>query len=208
MYRWAAVAILACSTALLAGCGRPLYVSDAAVISSPRPESVEASVQAGEMIATLVPLAGAGLQGYSPMVSLSLSSALSEASRPIKNIPAYEAVNRLNDQGLASDYADLMSDFGRSGILDRPRLTRIATALGVKYVFLPGIADFSQVLTDRLDLAGWKAIKNRVIYLKLWLQLWDTKQGHLLWESAGEVTVASEVLKDQVVPIHAITKKL
>jgi hypothetical protein len=160
------------------------------------------------MIATLVPLAPGGLQGYVPMASLSLSSALSEASRPIKNIPAYDTVNRLNDQRLAADYADIMSDFGRSGILDRARLTRIGTALGVKYVFLPGIADFSQVLTDRLDLAGWKAIKNRVIYLKLWLQLWDTKQGHLLWESAGEVTVASEILKDQVVPIHAISKKL
>lgn len=208
MYRWFTVAILACSTALLAGCGRPLYVSDAAVASSPRSQSVDASVLAREMVATLVPIAPAALQGYSPMASLSLSSALSEASRPIKNIPAYETVDRLNDQGLAADYADMMSDFGRSGILDRPRLTRIGAALGAKYVLLPGIADFSQALTDRLDLAGWKVFKNRVIYLKLWLQLWDTTQSHLLWESAGETTVASEIFKDQVVPIHAISKRL
>ncbi len=208
MYRWFIVAILACSTALVTGCGRPLFVSDAAVTSSPRPQSVETSVLAGEMVATLVPIAPAALQGYSPMATLSLSSALSEASRPINNIPAYETVSRLNGQGLAADYADMMSDFGRGGILDRPRLTRIGTALGAKYVLLPGVADFSQTLTDRLDLAGWKVFKNRVIYLKLWLQLWDTRRGQLLWESAGEVIVASEIFKEQVVPIHAISKRL
>jgi hypothetical protein len=52
-------------------------------------------------------------------------------------------------------------------------------------------------------------IRTRVTVLRVWLQLWDTRTGHILWESAGEVATASEVVRhDRMVPIEETAQKL
>ena len=115
----------------------------------------------------------------------------------------------VNGQGLATEYADLISGFARSGILERERLQRIGSALGSRYLLLPGLADFNQVLVDKFEIAGIKIVTNRVITLRLWLQLWDTQTGQIVWESTGEVTVASEILlPERTVPLDEIGQKL
>lgn len=71
------------------------------------------------------------------------------------------------------------------------------------------LAEFDQVLIDRLAISGWKVVQGRVTTLRLWLQLWDAQTGRLLWESAGEATVASELLRpERTVPLHGIARKL
>src|SRR5208283_1756172 len=115
----------------------------------------------------------------------------------------------LNDQGLAADYADLVTGFVRSGILERQRLGRIGAALGSRYVLLPGLAEFDYEIIDRFEAMGVKVVRNRVTTLRVWLQLWDTKTGHNLWESAGEVTVVTALLSaKRTVPLDSIAQSL
>jgi hypothetical protein len=48
-----------------------------------------------------------------------------------------------------------------------------------------------------------------VSILRVWLQLWDTRTGHILWESAGELALASEVVRhDRLVPIDEAAERL
>ena len=62
---------------------------------------------------------------------------------------------------------------------------------------------------DKFEIAGIKIVTNRVITLRLWLQLWDTQTGQIVWESTGEVTVASEILlPKRIVPLDEIGQKL
>ena len=195
------------SAALLAGCG-PLHLEDAHTTSTPRPQSFDVAL-AREPVAVLSVVAPAGLQGFGPFLAHSLDTALSTASPPIRQIPAYETLNVLNDHGLATDYADLLSGFARSGILERKRLRRIGTALGCRYLFLPGLAQLDQILADKFEATGLKIVRNRVVTLRLWLQLWDTEAGRILWESSGEATVASVVVSaTRTVPLDAIAQRL
>jgi len=118
-------------------------------------------------------------------------------------------VNMINGQGLSAEYGELISGFVRSGILERERLQRLGSKLGSRYVLLPGLADFNQVLIDRFEIAGLKMVRNRVITLRLWLQLWDTQTGRIVWESTGEVNAASELLLSQrIIPLDEIGQKL
>ena len=103
----------------------------------------------------------------------------------------------------------LVSGFARSGILERERLARVGAALGSRYVLLPGLAAFDEEVLDKFEAVGVKVVKNRVTTLRLWLQLWDTKTGHNLWESAGEVTVVTAFLSaKQTVPLDTIAQTL
>src|SRR5262250_2613922 len=183
------LAIVACWTVLLGGCA-PIYLWKTHTTSTPRSQSFDVALVTREPVAAFGVVAPAGLQGFSAAMSYALTTSLSDASPPVRGIPDYETVNKLNGQTLAAEYGDLISGFARSGILERERLQRIGSALGSRYVLLPGLADFNQVVIDKFEIAGIKMVRNRVITLRLWLQLWDTQTGEIVWASAGEATVA------------------
>ena len=192
-----------------AGCGTPLHVSADHVTSGPRSPSLDIAVLACQPVAILGVVAPGGIQGLGPTVSHALTAALSKASPPIRAVPTSEALNRLTDQGLAGEYAELLASYSRSGIPDRARLQQIGAALGSRYVLQPGLAEFTQNLFDKFEFGGLKIVRTRISTLRLWLQLWDTQTGHILSESTGEVTVATPVVSsDSTVSLDDIAKKL
>jgi hypothetical protein len=147
-------------------------------------------------------IAPAGLVGYRTSLSHALVAALAGVSPPIRRIPAHEIANALNDLGLATEYSDLLSGFALSGIMKRERLQQIGSALGSHYLLVPGLTEFNHVILDRFEFSGVKIVRTRVTVLRLWLQLWDTGTGHILWESSGEIATTSDVLKqDRIVPV-------
>ena len=206
--RLVCAAILGSWAILLSGC-TPLYLSDTHTTSTPRSQSFDVAQLASEPVATFGLIAPAGLQGFSATLSYALIAALSEASPPIRGIADYETANKLNGQALATEYGDLISGFARSGILERERLQRIGSALGSRYVLLPGLAEYNQVIIDRISIYGWNVIQSRVTTLRVWLQLWDTKMGQILWQSSGEITLATRLLRpERTVPLDEIARKL
>jgi hypothetical protein len=200
--------IIALTAALLAGC-TPVYMWDINTTSTPRPPSFDVSDLSRQSVATVGLVAPAGLSGHSASMSHALVAALAQVSPPIRAIAAHEVANAINDQGLATEYADLLSGFARSGIMDRERLSRIGSAVGFRYLLLPGVAQFDHTILDRFEIAGVKVIRTRATVLRVWLQLWDTRTGHIVWESAGEVATASEVLRhDRIVPVDEMAQKV
>ena len=201
-------ALLATAVLLLAGCDPP-YLSDTYATSTPKPASFDTSDLSRMPVVMLAFVAPGNLQGLGPTLSHALSGALAEVTPPIREISTDQTLNRLTDQGLATEYADLRAGFARNGILDRPRLRRIGTGLGSRYVLLPGLAQFDAEILDKYEAAGLKLLRNRVTTLRLWLQLWDSRTGHLVWESSGEVTTATVFLSPrQTVALEQTAKKL
>jgi len=203
--RWPIIALTA---ALLAGCS-PIYMWDISTNSTARPPSFDVSELSRQSVATVGLVTSAGLSGHSTSMSHALVAALAEVSPPIRAIPAHEVANAMNDRGLATEYAELLSGFAKSGIMDRERLSRIGSALGFRYLLLPGLAQFDHAILDRFEIAGVKVLRTRATVLRVWLQLWDTQTGHIVWESAGEVATASEVLRhDRIVPLDEMAQKV
>jgi hypothetical protein len=200
---------LAFSATLPAGCSTPIHLSDFHVTSAPWSPALDVAGLVCQPVAALGPVAAPGIQGLSATVSYALTSALSQASPPIRTMPMPEMVNRLTDQGLAGEYVDMLSGAARGGILERERLRRIGAALGSRYVLQPGLAEFNQTVLDKFEFSGLKIVRTRVLALRLWLQLWGTQTGHLLWESTGEVTVAAPILAlESTVSLAEIAQKL
>jgi hypothetical protein len=193
----------------LTGCS-PVHLSDTHTTATPHADSFDAAVAVRDSVAILGLISPAGIQqGLSISLSHALAEALAEASTPIRGIANREIASMLNQKDLAVEYAELIAGFARSGILERRRLQRVGSAIGYRYVFLPGLAEFNEVVIDRLQISGWKFIQSRVTTLRLWLQLWDAEAGQIVWESTGEITLASELLRpERTVPINEVAKKL
>jgi len=193
---------------LLAGC-TPFHLSDMYSVSTPKPPSLDASVLTGQPLLTFPAAAPMALQGYGPAVSHALSEALALSTPALHEIPPIETLNRINGKELVSDYIEMIAGFSRGGIFDSQRLGKIGTALDVKYVLQPGLADFNEVIGDRLMVAGWRVVKMRAATLRLWIRLWDVRTGEILWEATGEATVTSELVEDTpTIPVHEIARRL
>ena len=209
MARGIRAALLAASTVLLAACGSPLYVWDNHTSSTPRARGLELAEVGRRPVAVLPLVAPGALQGFSASLSHALARALPELSPPVAPLATSDVVNAVNARGLAGEYADLLTGYGRSGVLERERLGRLGAALDCRYALLPGITAIDHSLLDRFEMAGIKLVRTRVLVLRLWLQLWDTGTGELVWESAGEATVASELANTgRVIPVDEVAEKI
>src|SRR5262245_11761104 len=199
---------LALAAALLAGC-TPVHVWDTHTTASLTSVALDVHDISRAPVTTLSVFVPGGPHGLGPFFTHALVAALAETSPPIRAISVPDMVNTLNEHDLVTEYTDMMSSVARGGILDRQRLQRIGSALGCRYALLPGVGDFSQSLIDQFEFAGIKIVRNRVVTLRLWLQLWDTQAGRLLGESSGEITTAIPLLSPgQSLPLDNIAQKL
>ena len=208
MVRGAALAV-AFSAMLSAGCSTPLHMSDDHVTSASRMKALDIRALTCEPVTALGVNAPAGIQGLTPTVAYALTTALSRTKPPVRAVPMPETLSRLADNDLTGEYADLLAGFGRTGILERERLTRIGAALGSRYVMQPGLAEFSVGLFDKFEIWGIKIIRTRIATLRLWLQIWEAPTGHLLWERTGELTIAAPVVQqDTMMSLDDMAQKL
>jgi hypothetical protein len=195
--------------AFVAAACTPLYLSDSYVTSTPRSQHLSVSKLTSQRVGVLGVVAPPGLQGLGLSVSNALVDALGRAQPPIRAIPVIDTISIINEQGLAQNYVNLLSEYGPKGILELQGLRQIGSALGSRYVFLPGLGEFTQTIVDKFEAMGLKLVRSRVTTLRLWLQLWDAQTGSILWESAGEVTAVNAlVTAKRAVPLDKLAQGL
>ncbi|MBI4003218.1 MAG: hypothetical protein HY348_15740 [Nitrospira defluvii] len=197
------------STVLLSvGCVGPLQQWGEETAFHPKAASFDPATLKQEQVAVLNAVVGFGLEGYAHQVSRSLSSALEQRPTLITSLPVHEALNRINRGGLTEEYADMVADYVRTGILNRAGLEKIGRAIHVAYVFQPNLASFSQSMSGRFSFFGLRVLQTRVTTLRLSLQLWDTRTGDIVWESSGEATLAGEDVREFRIPFDEIARRL
>lgn len=134
------------------------------------------------------------LRGYGPGLSQALQYALKHSTPTIQVISSQETINRLNRSGLREAFNHLVKDWNFSGYQDPKRLQSIGSALGVKFLLIPGVVDLERSQRERLDALGLKTIVSEISALRLSMQIWNTATGEILWESFGEGYVKREGL--------------
>ncbi len=126
---------------------------------------------------------------------------MKESWPEVKATGHHETLTKINQMGLAEEYTGIARDWHQSGILDRERLNRIGSALGVKYVLLPGWVGGDSSFEDRFVISGLRTVQTRTVWLRLLIQIWDVESGEIVYESFGggiggrEVVEAREGIK-------------
>lgn len=193
---------------VLAGCAGPLTQWGEDTTYTPRTASFDPKHLRQEPVAVLHAIVGFGLEGYSHQVSRSLSAALAHTSQPIKGIPVQEGLSRLNREGLGGEYAQMVSDYTKSGILNRSTLEKIGRTLNATYIFQPSLASFSQSTSGRFSFFGLRLFQTRITTMRLSVQLWDARTGDIVWEASGEATLATEDVRELRIPFDEIARRL
>lgn len=184
---------------VLTGCSSSIYGWQARTNSTPTDPPFTPMMLTQEPSAIFVAVAPAPLKGNEVPIGGHLYRVLKQVVPNVKVVSPQVVATGVNREGLASTYAQLLSDYEKTNILDRDLLRKIAAAVGARYVFQPRLAYFSQHMTERWGFIAVRIMETRSSVMRVTLQLWDVTNGELVWGSFAEVTMQSEAVSQDPV---------
>jgi len=184
---------------VLTGCSSSIYGWQARTNSTPTDSLFTPMKLTQEPTAIFVAVAPASIKGNEVPLGHYLYRVLKKVAPNVKMVSPQVVATQMNREGLVPTYAQLLSDYEKTNILDRDLLRKIAAAVGARYVFQPRLAYFSQHMTERWSFIGVRIMETRSSVMRLTLQLWDANNGELVWGSATEVTMQSEAVSQDPV---------
>jgi heme-degrading monooxygenase HmoA len=185
---------LALAVALLAGCasGGIYYPTVQEQVISLRKGDLES---AG--IALITPSTVTGQEQEKEAVALTFSDVL-KAERPsLKVTTLAETLGAINKAGLAEVYKRMYEEYRDTGLFAAEALRRIAKAAGARYVAQVKLQAFSQGSKNRFGFLGLRIVETQHADVRLFFQIWDSRDGSIAWEAMQELRVARESVTEE-----------
>jgi hypothetical protein len=104
--------------------------------------------------------------------------------------------------GLTAEYKRMFEDSRLTGIFDRETLQKVARATGARYLAQLKLGGFRQESKGRRGTLGLRMLETKSANIRLFLQIWDSQDGSVVWEGSQELTLAYESLAEEAVSLQ------
>jgi hypothetical protein len=155
----------------------------------------------------LTPAAATGQETDKQSLSLMFADELSQM-RPYARVASLpEVLSAVNENGLADDYKQMYRDYLETGILEQDVLAKIGEVSGVRYLVQLSLAGFAQGGNKRLSFLGLRLIDTKLATMRVFMQIWDSESGSVVWEGTEEVHFAYDTGKERPVTFKTIAER-
>ncbi|MGA6826433.1 hypothetical protein ACO9S2_02345 [Nitrospira sp. NS4] len=192
----------------MTGCTTSIYNWQVRTNSTPVAPSFDRLSVEEKPVAILPALSMPALRGTEVGFSHNLAQVLRKLIPNWNVVGEQAALTAINRQGLGTEYARMRRDAEDTHLLDRESLRKIGAALGVRYLFQPRLASFTQTMTERWKVPGveLRVVETRSSVIRLSLQLWEAETGELIWFSTAETILANEGVSQDPVFLEDATR--
>jgi hypothetical protein len=170
----------------VAGCAAPISTETSVTYVSPVRPRVDT-------VAILPVSSGEGLEGFRRMISDSLVAVLHRERQEVVVLPAESTLARLNTAGLADKYAQTIRDYQQTSVLDKGTLATMGKAVGSRFLLYTRAAYSADRSVGGNFLTGYHTERNQT--LQLFVHVWDTGTGDVIWEAVSNGTVSAQELQ-------------
>jgi len=189
------VLLLGGLVALATGCTSPQVHSTVQVLGI----DLKAQDLKSGGIAFLTPSSATGQEEDKQALALAFTEVMQKMRPSLHIVPLSATLSAINREGLSSDYKQMFEDYHLTGILDRDMLKKVAGVTGVRYLAQLKLGGFRQESKNRWGALGFRILDTKSTTIRLFLQIWDSKDGSIVWESAGELTFSHDSLAEDTV---------
>ena len=187
----------------LSGCGGPyIYASSEYYTHNLYPERLQ-----NEGIAFLTPSTITGQEEDKQALAFIFSEVLAEIRPDIRRVSLPETLSAINKAGLTEDYMLMYEYYYQTGIFKYDFLRRIGELTKTRYVAQLKLSGFEQIINGRLGLLGFRILDTRSARIRLFMQIWDTQEGTIAWESELEMNYADDTFSERNISFREITLK-
>lgn len=158
-------------------------------------------------IAFITPTSVTGQEEDKQALALAFTEALKLARPDLRIVTLPATLSAINQAGLASEYRQMFEDYRLTGIFNRETLQKVSLVTHVRYLAQLKLGGFRQESKNRWGTMGIRMLETKTTYLRLYLQIWDGKDGSVAWEGAQELTSAHESLQENPIPFKTAVEQ-
>jgi hypothetical protein len=192
----AALALSACSTA-------PVYyptLQDHVV--SLRKGDLEASA-----IAFVTPSTVTGQEQEKQTVALTFADVLGKERPDLKIVTLAETLSAVNKAGFVEAYRRMYEDYRETALLPADVLKRVGASTGARYIAQLKLQGFGQSSKNRFGVLGFRIIETQIGDVRLYLQIWDSRDGSIAWEGMQELRIAIDSTTERPVMLRTLLER-
>jgi hypothetical protein len=159
-------------------------------------------------IAFITPSTVTGQEEEKQGLALIAAEVLKEKRPDIRCVALAETLSAVNKAGLAEQYKAMYTDYRDTGLFKKDMLKQIGELTGVKYVAQLKLASFNQRNRDRFEVFGMRIIETKMADLRLVLQIWNTSDGSIAWETVEELSYAQDTVFSNSVSMRTVLEEV
>lgn len=192
--------LLACVA--LAGCGTQIYPT----LQEQRISLAPGDLEAGG-VAFITPSTVTGQEQETQAVALIFADVLKRERPGLRVLTLAEALGAINRAGLAEDYKRMYNDYRDTGLFSGKVLSKVAGASGTRYLAQLKLQGFEQGSRDRFGILGIRIVETKYAHIRLFLQIWDSREGAIAWEGMQEMRQAADTMTEEPVMLRTVLER-
>ena len=131
-----------------------------------------------------------------------------KAERPLlKVVTLAETLGAVNRVGLADDYRHMYEHYRDTGLFPNNVLSQIGRAAGARYLAQLKLQGFSQGSKNRFGLLGLRLVETQYADVRVFLQIWDSRDGSIAWEAMQELRISLDTTSDEPVMLRELLER-
>ena len=159
-------------------------------------------------IAFITPSSITGREQDRQSLALTFAEVLHKKQPDIRVVSLPETLSAVNQCGCLAEYKAMFDDYELTGIFQHTMLKKVAEITNTRYIAQLKLAGFEQSSSGRFDLFGLRLIKTNKANLRVFLQLWDSQSGAIVWEGYEEMDYAYDTYSEKGVMFYDIARAM
>ncbi len=211
-------ALVLLGIALLAGCSnQPARTetrrngnTDPSLPTVPHLQILANTLQAKDFmadgVAIITPSSITGQEEDKQVLALAFTATLQEIRPDLRVLSLPETLSAINRAGLTNEYKRMFEDYRLTGIFERETLQKVARVTSSRYLVQLKLAAFRQESKGRWGLLGIRMMETKSSTIRLFLQIWDSKDGSIAWEGFQESTLSRDSFGEEYVSLKSMVE--
>jgi hypothetical protein len=196
--------LLALLLVVLAGCSTsPTYYSQV----NTQPLRLAAGELEAGGIAFVTPSTVTGQEQEKQAVALGYSDVLKGERPALKVITLAETLSAVNRAGLVQAYRRMYEDYRETALLPADVLRGVSAATGARYLAQLKLQNYSQDSKGRFGILGLRISETLYGDLRVFLQIWDARDGSIVWEGTQELRIAMDSTSNEPVTLRELIER-
>lgn len=196
----AALAVLCLA---LAGCyGTQIYPT----LQEQRISLSPGDLEAGG-VAFITPSTVTGQEQETQGLALIFADVLKQARPGLRVVTLAETLGAVNRAGLADAYKHMYNDYRDTGLFSAQVLRKVGGATGARYMAQLKLQGFEQGSRDRFGILGIRIVETKYAHIRLFLQVWDSRESTIAWEGMQEMRQSSDTMTEEPVMLRAVLER-
>ena len=161
----------------------------------------------GAGLAFITPSTVTGQEQEKQTVALTVADVMKVERPALKVVTLAETLGAVNKAELADDYRHMYAHYRDTGLFPAEVLRRLAKATGARYLAQLQLQGFSQGAKNRFGILGLRVVETQYADVRLFLQIWDSRDGSIAWEAMQELRIAMESTSEEPVMLRTLLER-